>query len=138
MTVSNSDQSTLERQALAALRKMRQKLEEAERARTEPIAIIGIGCRLPGNVASPADYWRLLSGGVDAITEIPADRWAIHEHFDPRPGTPGKTYSRWGGFMDGIDRFDADFFGISPREALRMDPQQRVFLEVAWEALEHA
>jgi myxalamid-type polyketide synthase MxaB len=117
---------------------MRQKLDDAERLRSEPIAIIGIGCRLPGNVASPGDYWSLLSGGVDAITEIPPDRWAISEHFDPRPGTPGKTYSRWGGFMDRIDLFDADFFGISPREAVRMDPQQRVFLEVAWEALEHA
>jgi myxalamid-type polyketide synthase MxaB len=136
--LSNTEQSTLERQALVALRKMRQKLEDAERARTEPIAIIGIGCRLPGNVTSPADYWKLLSGGVDAITEIPPDRWAIDEHFDPRPGTPGKTYSRWGGFMNRIDLFDADFFGISPREAVRMDPQQRVFLEVAWEALEYA
>lgn len=136
--MSTTEQSTLERQALVALRKMRQKLEEAERARTEPIAIIGIGCRLPGHVSSPDDYWKLLSGGVDAITEVPPDRWTINEHFDPRPGIPGKTYSRWGGFMDRIDLFDADFFGISPREAVRMDPQQRVFMEVAWEALEHA
>jgi acyl transferase domain-containing protein/NADPH:quinone reductase-like Zn-dependent oxidoreductase/short-subunit dehydrogenase len=136
--LSNTEQSTLERQALVALRKMRQKLEEAERARTEPIAIIGIGCRLPGHVANPGNYWNLLRNGVDAITEIPPDRFPIQQHFDPQPGVAGKTYSRWGGFMDRIDLFDADFFGISPREAVRMDPQQRVFLEVAWEALEHA
>jgi acyl transferase domain-containing protein/NADPH:quinone reductase-like Zn-dependent oxidoreductase/short-subunit dehydrogenase/acyl carrier protein len=136
--LSNPESPTLERQALIALRKMRQKLEEGERARTEPIAIIGIGCRLPGAATSPAAYWKLLSNGVDAISEIPADRWRIEDHYDPRPGVPGKTYSRWGGFMDRIDMFDAEFFGISPREAVRMDPQQRVFLEVAWEALENA
>src|SRR5580658_2929700 len=136
MSISKSP--SLEGQALIALRKMRQKLDEMERARSEPIAIIGMGCRMPGSVSSPAGYWNLLRNGVDAITEIPSDRWRLEEHYDPRPGLPGKTYSRWGGFMDRIDMFDADFFGIAPREAVRMDPQQRVFLEVAWEALENA
>ena len=130
--------ATLERQALAALRKMRQKLDEIEHARTEPIAIVGIGCRLPGGANDPETYWDLLRNGVDAIREVPADRWQIEEFFDPNPGTPGKTCSRWGGFMDQIDRFDPEFFGISPREAVHMDPQQRIFLEVAWEALEDA
>src|SRR5580658_6601947 len=134
MSISKSP--SLEGQALIALRKMRQKLDEMERARSEPIAIIGMGCRMPGSVSSPAGYWNLLRNGVDAITEIPSDRWRLEEHYDPRPGLPGKTYSRWGGFMDRIDMFDADFFGIAPREAVRMDPQQRLVLEVAWEALE--
>jgi acyl transferase domain-containing protein/NADPH:quinone reductase-like Zn-dependent oxidoreductase/NAD(P)-dependent dehydrogenase (short-subunit alcohol dehydrogenase family)/acyl carrier protein len=129
---------SLERQALAALRKMRQKLSELEDARSEPIAIIGIGCRLPGSANDPELFWDLLRNGVDAIREIPADRWQLEEHFDPDPGQPGKTYSKWGGFMDQIDQFDPEFFGISPREAVHMDPQQRVFLEVGWEALEDA
>jgi acyl transferase domain-containing protein/NADPH:quinone reductase-like Zn-dependent oxidoreductase/NADP-dependent 3-hydroxy acid dehydrogenase YdfG len=130
--------ATLERQALAALRKMRQKLDEIEHARTEPIAIVGVGCRLPGGANDPEAFWDLLRNGVDAIHEVPADRWKVEEYFDPNPGAPGKTYSRWGGFMDNIDRFDPEFFGISPREAVHMDPQQRIFLEVAWEALEDA
>jgi acyl transferase domain-containing protein/NADPH:quinone reductase-like Zn-dependent oxidoreductase/NADP-dependent 3-hydroxy acid dehydrogenase YdfG len=130
--------ATLERQALAALRKMRQKLDELEHARTEPIAIVGMGCRLPGGANDPETFWNLLQNGVDAIREVPADRWKVEEYFDPKPGTPGKTCSRWGGFMDHIDLFDPEFFGISPREAMHMDPQQRIFLEVAWEALEDA
>jgi acyl transferase domain-containing protein len=130
--------ATLERQALAALRKMRQKLDEIELARTEPIAIVGVGCRLPGGANDPETFWDLLQNGVDAIHEVPADRWKVEDYFDPNPGTPGKTCSRWGGFMDQIDRFDPEFFGISPREAIHMDPQQRIFLEVAWEALENA
>ncbi|HEY4815079.1 MAG TPA: type I polyketide synthase, partial [Chthoniobacterales bacterium] len=130
--------ASLERQALAALRKMRQRLGDLEDARSEPIAIVGIGCRLPGGANDPESFWDLLRNGVDAIREIPADRWRLEEHFDPDPSQPGKTYSKWGGFMDQIDQFDPEFFGISPREAVHMDPQQRVFLEVAWEALEDA
>ena len=131
-------EATLERQALAALRKMRQKLDEMEYTRTEPIAIVGVGCRLPGTATDPEAFWDLLRDGVDAIREVPADRWKVEEYFNPNPGTPGKTCSRWGGFMDHIDCFDQEFFGISPREASHMDPQQRIFLEVAWEALEDA
>lgn len=103
----------------------------------EPIAIIGIGCRFPG-ADSPQAFWQLLSQGVDAITEIPADRWHIDEFYDRNPETPGKMNSRYGGFLSQVDRFDPHFFGISPREALLMDPQQRLLLEVAWEALEDA
>jgi len=102
----------------------------------EPIAIIGIGCRFPGGANDPESFWKLLVSGVDAITEIPDDRWNIEEHYHPVPGMPGKTYSRWGGFIKGIDQFDPEAFGISPREASHMDPQQRLVLEVAWEALE--
>jgi len=129
---------SLERQALAALRKMRQKLSDIEDAHSEPIAIVGIGCRLPGGANDPDSFWDLLRNGTDAIREVTADRWQLDEYFAPYPGLPGKTYSKWGGFMDQIDQFDPEFFGISAREAVHMDPQQRVFLEVAWEALEDA
>src|SRR5680860_145406 len=102
----------------------------------DPIAIVGIGCRLPGGADTPERYWRLLRDGVDAITEVPPDRFDLDDVFDPDPAAPGKIYSRWGGFVENVDRFDAQFFGISPREAKRMDPQHRLLLEVAWEALE--
>ncbi|WP_414581134.1 SDR family NAD(P)-dependent oxidoreductase [Scytonema sp. PCC 10023] len=103
---------------------------------TEPIAIIGIGCRFPGGANSPEAFWKLLQEGVDAITEVPADRWNVDTLYDPDIAKPGKIRTRWGGFVDKIDSFDAEFFGISPREASSMDPQQRQLLEVAWEALE--
>ncbi|HEY6323292.1 MAG TPA: type I polyketide synthase, partial [Thermoanaerobaculia bacterium] len=103
----------------------------------EPIAIVGIGCRFPG-ADGPRAFWRLLCEGVDAIAEVPPERFDLRRVYDPSPGTPGKIASRWGGFLGGIELFDAAFFGISPREAARMDPQQRLLLEVAWESLEDA
>jgi acyl transferase domain-containing protein len=110
----------------------------ADPSHREPIAVVGIGCRFPGRANDPDSFWRLLESGFDAITEIPPDRWALGGFYDPDPSRPGKIYTRWGGFIEGIDRFDADFFGISPREAARMDPQQRILLEVCHEALEDA
>ncbi len=104
----------------------------------DAIAIVGMSCRFPGGAHDLASYWTLLSEGIDAIREIPPDRWDVDALYDPDPETPGKMYTRWGGFLDGIDRFDARFFGITPREATSMDPQQRMLLEVGWEALEHA
>ena len=104
----------------------------------EPIAIIGIGCRMPGGVRSPDDLWKLLVDGVDAIREVPEDRWLLSAMYHPDPTKPGRMYTRCGGFLDHIDRFDAQFFGISPREAAAADPQQRLLLEVAYEAVEDA
>ncbi len=104
----------------------------------EPIAVIGMACRLPGGVETPEEFWKLLAGGVDAIELVPRDRWDADAVYDPLPATPGKTNTRWGGFVRHIDEFDAGFFGISPREAVGMDPQQRMLLEITWEALERA
>jgi malonyl CoA-acyl carrier protein transacylase len=103
----------------------------------EPIAIIGIGCRFPG-ANNPEAFWQILRDGVDAITEVPPDRWDINSFYDPEPAKLGKMNTRWGGFLEQVDHFEPSFFGISSREAERMDPQQRLVLEVAWEALENA
>jgi acyl transferase domain-containing protein/surfactin synthase thioesterase subunit len=103
----------------------------------EPIAIIGMGCRFPG-AHNPEAFWQLLTDEVDAISEVPSDRWDVDAFYDPKPGTPGKMNTRWGGFLPQVDRFDPHFFGIAPREAIYIDPQQRLLLEVAWESLEHA
>jgi acyl transferase domain-containing protein len=124
------------RQALLAIEKMQARVDEMERARTEPIAIVGIGCRFPGGAASPEEFWRLLHDGVDAIVEQPPERWDLAAHYDPDPEAVGKTYCRRGGFLQQVDLFDAEFFGISPRDAQSMDPQHRLLLEVAWEAIE--
>ena len=103
----------------------------------EPVAIVGIGCRFPG-ADGPDAFWRLLADGVDAIREVPPERWSLDDLYDENPAAPGKMNTRWGGFLANVDRFDAAFFGISPREAAHIDPQQRLLMEVAWEALEDA
>lgn len=104
----------------------------------DAIAIIGIGCRLPGGVVGPASFWHLLKGGVDAISEVPNDRWSSRFFLDPNARNPGRLYARYGGFVAGLDLFDPQFFGLAPREAAFMDPQQRLLLEVTWEAFEDA
>jgi len=106
-------------------------------AADEPIAIVAVSCRFPG-APDPDAYWELLSGGVDAIREIPEDRFDVDEFYDADQQAPGKISTRCGGFLESVDTFDPEFFGISPREAVWMDPQQRLMLEVSWEALERA
>jgi acyl transferase domain-containing protein/NADPH:quinone reductase-like Zn-dependent oxidoreductase/SAM-dependent methyltransferase/acyl carrier protein len=104
----------------------------------DDIAIIGMGCRFPGGLNNPEDFWNFLVEGREAVSEIPADRWNIARFYDTEPGLPGKSIAKRGGFIGGIDQFDPQFFGISPREAPYIDPQQRLLLETAWEAMEDA
>ena len=119
--------------------KLAEQFEKASRvASAEPIAVVGIGCRLPGGVTGPDSFWKLLESGTDAVTEVPADRWDAEAFYDPDLSAPGRMPTKWGAYLDDVTGFDADFFGITPREATSMDPQQRVALEVAWEALENA
>ncbi len=103
-----------------------------------PIAVIGMACRLPGGIESPEQLWEALLRGDDLVTEIPPDRWDADEYYDPEPGVPGRSVSRWGAFLDDVAGFDAEFFRINEREATAIDPQHRLLLEISWEALEHA
>ena len=125
------------RLALLAL-ELQSRLDALESERTEPIAIVGIGCRIPGVESGPAEFWRLLADGIDAVTPVPGDRWDPTRYYDTNPDAPGRMSTNWGSFLREVDRFDAPFFGISRREAVSLDPQQRILLEVCWEALEHA
>ena len=126
------------KRAFLALEQAQARAAALEQAAREPIAIIGMGCRVPGGGNDPQSFWRLMHDGVDAIGRVPAERWDIEAYYDANPEVPGKIATREGGFLEAVDRFDPTFFGIAPREADGMDPQQRLLLEVIWEALEHA
>jgi polyketide synthase 5 len=106
--------------------------------RAIPVAVIGMSCRLPGGIDSPEQLWEALLRGDDLVTEIPAGRWDAEEYYDPEPGVPGRSVSKWGAFLDDVAAFDAGFFGITEREATAIDPQHRLLLETAWEAVEQA
>ncbi|MCP3102821.1 type I polyketide synthase [Myxococcus sp. K15C18031901] len=125
-------------QALLTIERLQEKLAVATRAEDEPIAIIGMGCRFPGGASDPERFQALLWSGREAVGEVPSERRDLRAAHDPEPSVPGRTTMRRGGFVEGVDRFDAEFFRISRREAEGMDPQQRFFLEVGWEALEDA
>ncbi len=132
------DHRQLLKDALLKLDQLQARLTAFERAASEPIAVIGIGCRFPGFADCPEALWQLLQDGRCTTAEIDAERWDADAYFDPDPATPGKISTRYASLLDRVDSFDAQFFGIAPREANQMDPQQRLLLETSWEALENA
>jgi acyl transferase domain-containing protein len=123
--------------AIEELARQRSEIEALRSEKREPIAVVGMACRLPG-AETPEEFWELLDRGTDSVSEVPRERWNIDAYYDADPSTVGKMATRCGGFIRNVDQFDPQFFGMAPREAQNMDPQQRVLLEVAWEALEHA
>ncbi|KUI38200.1 polyketide synthase [Mycobacterium sp. IS-1496] len=140
MAAATSDRRAIITEALHKIDDLTQRLAIAERGEVEPIAVVGMGCRLPGGVDNPDQYWQFLREGRSGIVRVPADRWDAEAFFCEDNSVPGTICTVSGGFLTSWqpDQFDAEFFGISPREAAAMDPQQRLLLEVAWEALEHA
>jgi phthiocerol/phenolphthiocerol synthesis type-I polyketide synthase A len=140
MTAAPSDRRAIITEALRKIDDLTARLEIAEKGDTEPIAVVGIGCRLPGGANNPDEFWRMLQDGESGIVEVPAERWDADAFFAEDHSIPGTIVSKEGGFLTSWkpDEFDAEFFGISPREAAAMDPQQRLLLEVTWEALENA
>ena len=140
MTAATPDRRAIITEALHKIDDLTARLEIAEKSSTEPIAVVGMGCRFPGRVNNPEQFWDLLCAGRSGIVRVPADRWDADAFYTDDHTVPGTICNREGGFLTGWqpDEFDAEFFSISPREAAAMDPQQRLLIEVAWEALEDA
>src|SRR5246127_5568304 len=140
MTAASPDRRAIITEALRKIDDLTARLEIAEKSDTEPIAVVGMACRLPGGVDSPAQYWQFLKDGGNGVIRVPANRWDADAYYSDDHTRQGTICNREGGFLTSWqpDQFDAEFFGITPREAAAMDPQQRMLLEVAWEALEHA
>jgi acyl transferase domain-containing protein len=140
MAAEPTDRRAIITDALRKIDDLTERLQIAEQADIEPIAVVGIGCRFPGGVNDTDEYWQLLLDGTNGVIRVPADRWDADEYYSPDHTVPGTICNREGGFLTGWqpDEFDAEFFSIAPREAAGMDPQQRLLMEVAWEALENA
>jgi phthiocerol/phenolphthiocerol synthesis type-I polyketide synthase B len=140
MSTAPPDRRAIITEALHRIDDLSAKLEIAEKGDTEPIAVVGMGCRLPGGVNNPDEYWQFLRDGGNGVVRVPANRWDADAYYSDDYSVPGTICNREGGFLTHWqpDEFDAEFFGISPREAAAIDPQQRLLLEVAWEALENA
>jgi phthiocerol/phenolphthiocerol synthesis type-I polyketide synthase D len=140
MTAASPDRRAIITEALRKIDDLTARLAIAEKADTEPIAVVGMACRLPGGVDTPGQYWQFLKDGRSGVIRVPADRWDADAYYSEDHTRPGTICNREGGFLTSWqpDQFDAEFFGISPREAVAMDPQHRLLLEVAWEALENA
>ncbi len=140
MTAAPSDRRAIITEALRKIDDLTARLQIAEQGDTEPIAVVGVGCRLPGGADTPDQFWQMLQDGESGIVGVPAGRWDADAFFADDHSIPGTIVSKEGGFLTSWrpDEFDAEFFGISPREAAAMDPQQRLLLEVTWEALENA
>ncbi|HET8707002.1 MAG TPA: type I polyketide synthase, partial [Pseudomonadales bacterium] len=135
---ANSQTADLLKNALRELKTTKKRIEELERKAHEPIAVVGMGCRFPGNADSPEKLWELLENGVDAIVDMKDERWVADDFYDPNPEAAGKLYTKAVGLVDSVDQFDPEFFNIAPVEAKLMEPQQRLLLEASWHALEHA
>ena len=140
MTGAPPDRRAIITEALRKIDDLTAQLDIAQKGDTEPIAVVGMGCRFPGGADNPAQFWQLLQDGMDGIVRVPPERWDADAFFSDDHSVPGTICSRVGGFLTSWrpDEFDAEFFGISPREAETMDPQHRLLLEVTWEALENA
>jgi acyl transferase domain-containing protein len=139
MTAPPQDRRAIITDALRKIDHLTARLEIAEEGQTEPIAVVGMACRLPGGVHTPTQYWELLTSGRSGVVRVPSSRWDADAYFSDDHSVPGTICTRDGGFLTSWEpaEFDAEFFGLSPREAAAMDPQQRLFLEVSWEALEN-
>ena len=137
-TAPGTEELSPVKRALVEIRQLRAELEECRRGPIEPVAILGLAVRLPGGVASPERFWEALAAGEDLIATVPPERWDALSYASVDSDEPGTMYDIHGGFLSDVDAFDAPFFGIHPREAASMDPQQRILLELTWEALERA